>query len=172
MKSFLQTGLALALLLLAILLAACNGTPNVQPAVLSTLSPTKPVPSHTSIPFEPTRTLQPSVTVSVAATATMQPTPTLLDDISQVRLAAHGVLPNWNYLFTFGFAEKVQGSYKLMVDQNKEYTCTTRSDQPLYLYCDGPMAAFDDYVEYVLSTEDGSQLVKTGQVFIPAEFTP
>lgn len=170
MKSFLQTRLVLALLLLAILLAACTGLPDTQTAAVATLPPTRAAPGNTASPMVPTRAAQPSTTSTPLNTATPQPTPTLLDDISQVSLVAHGVLPNWNYLFTFGFSDTVKGSYRLMVDQNKEYTCTTRSDQPLFLYCDGPMAAFDDYVDYELKTGDGSQVVLLGQVYIPYEF--
>lgn len=172
MKSFLQTRLVLALLLLAILLATCTGLPDTQTAAVATLPPTRAAPGNTASPMVPTRTAQPSTTAAPVYTATPQPSPTLPDDISQVTLVAHGVLPNWNYLFTFGFAAEVQGSYRLVVDQNKEYTCTSRSDQPLFLYCDGPMAAFDDFVDYELRTADDSMMVLRGEVYIPYEFTP
>ena len=171
MKSFIRSIMVLPLLILPFLLAACTDAPFTTTPADATPSPTRPVPSNT-IPAAPTRTLQPAVTASAVATTTLQPTPTLVDDISQVTLVAHGVLPNWKYLLTFGFSDTVRGSYRLVVDENKEDSCTTRSDQPSFLYCDGPMAAFDDYVDYELWTIDGSLVILTGKVYIPPEFTP
>jgi len=162
----------LASLLILLPLAACSRLPINPVETAAIASTTVPDPSSTFLPPDPTRTAQPSATAAPLKTATLQPTLTLPDDIRQVTLVAHGVLPNWNYLFTFGFTEKVQGSYRLVVDQNKEYTCTTRNDQPDNLYCDGPMAAFDDFVEYKLMAEDGSLTVLEGRVYIPPEFTP
>ena len=172
MKLLTRTSLAVLFLLIMFMLAACKSLPDTQTAAVATLPPAQPVSSSTPLPVDPARTAQPTVTASPAFTATPQPTPTLPDDIRQVTLVTHGVLPNWKYLFTFGFTEEVQGGYRLVVDQNKEYNCTTRSDQPGYLYCDGPMAAFDDFVEYKLISEDGSLTVLEGRVYIPPEFTP
>jgi hypothetical protein len=172
MRSAHRITLLASLLILLLAMAACSNLPvnAVEPAAVP--STTVPEPSSTFLAPDPTRTAQPSATAAPLNTATLQPTLTLPDDIRQVTLVAHGVLPNWNYLFTFGFTEKVQGSYRLMVDQNKEYTCTTRNDQPDNLYCNGPMAAFDDFVEYKLMAEDGSLTVLEGRVYIPPEFTP
>ncbi len=172
MKSFYRPVLLIPFLILLFTLAACTGISTGQPETVETPSPTKAAPSSTQLPLIPTHTSQPTATSAPVSTATPLPTPTLLDDISQVTLVAHGVLPNWNYLFTFGFAEKVRGNYRLVVDQNKDYTCATRSDQPTFLYCDGPMAAFDDYVNFELRTENGSLVVLTGNVYIPPVFTP
>ena len=172
MRSTQRFPLLASLLILLPIMATCSRLPSnpVEPATKA--STTVPITSSTPLAPEPTRAAQPSATTAPLNTATPQPTPTLPDDIREVTLVAHGVLPNWNYLFTFGFTEEVQGGYRLVVDQNKEYNCTTLSDQPGYLYCDGPMAAFDDFVEYKLISEDGSLTVLEGRVYIPPEFTP
>jgi hypothetical protein len=122
-----------------------------------------PIPDITPIQRQ---TVEPSATVTEIFTSTVTISP------AQFHLLTHGPLPNWQYLVTFENTEPVVGDYSLIVDQNKEYTCFTRTDHPSYLYCTGPMAGIDTIVEFTLYTLDPHQEVLSGDFYIPYQFAP
>ncbi len=151
--------------------AACAKTPE-QSTPASTagnevsLSPTI---SYTASPV-PTATPSPTFPSSPTILTISTPTTTLLP--MQIQLLTHGPLPNWQYLVTFENDEPVTGEYLLIVDKNKKYACSTRTDHPYYLYCVGPMAGIDTTISFTLYTLEPKQEVLSGEFYIPYQFAP
>jgi hypothetical protein len=152
----------------SILLAACStgGLP------LTKASSATPVPSDTPFPTPlPTETLTPTATETAVPsdtpTLTITPSPTLIDDISKMKIINVGFLQNWQGLITFKFPNAVKGQYFLIVQDNKQYKCTLQSNYPNNLYCYGPLAAIADNVDIALYLNNSSTPVYQSTVFVP-----
>lgn len=175
MKKSLRLTIYIFTVIFAYTLAACSAASS-SPTAAPAISPradtgTSIPPTITSMSEQPVETLSPTPTLAYTRTSSPEPTVTLLDDTGKITLLSHGALPNWNYLVTFAFPEPVRDLYYLMVDTNKEYTCTTRQDFPNYLYCAGPMSGIDDFVSYQLFSKSTDSLVMEGEIYIPYAFS-
>ncbi len=173
-KLFRLTNLVFTLIFV-FTLAACSvvsSSPTAAPAISPQADTVTSIPpTITSMPEQPVEKLSPSPTLAYTQTNSPEPSAALPDDTGKITLLSHGVLPNWNYLVTFAFPEPVKDLYYLMVDTNKQYTCTTRQDFPNYLYCSGPMSRIDDFVSYQLKSVSQNGFVLEGEIYIPYEFS-
>ena len=152
-----------------ILITACNA---FAPAPTPTLPPTatvekivdSPTPAPTDTPYV---TDTPTPTETAVPTATIAPSSTPVMDFSKVKIINLGFLPNWRCLFTLELPKPVEGQYYLMVQTNKQYKCEVIAKFPNRLYCTGPLAVIDDYVDVSLFMVGASEPVLYAKPFIP-----
>lgn len=151
----------------SLLITACEPQESV-PTIIHTETKVKPTtaPSKTS---EPTATFLPTVmhtpTPGLTKTPTLSLTPA--KDYSGVEFFTAGLLKKWRFFIAIKFPEKIEGEFYCLVDKNKEYTCTILEEYPDRLYCTGPLAGIDDWIEYAIYESGSNQLVYEDEVFIP-----
>jgi hypothetical protein len=148
-----------------LLMAACSAAP-VEP-VPGTAVPTLPAPAATIAP-QPTPT-EIEATASPIPTVTVTPTPQPTSEMTAAYLYASGFLPNWRFFFTVQAAEPLQSSYYGIVAGSKRYTCEIIAQTPDRLFCSGPQAAINRWVDYAVYEEESDQVVHEGRFFIPIE---
>jgi len=165
-------------LALSIIFVAAGCTPS-QPSVAesSPLAPTQQLPSTstptlapepTSTPIPPTATITSSPTAIPSETSTATPAP--LTDFSEASLYTTGSLSKWRYFFAVSVpSEAIEGQYYAIVDRNKEYTCEVLAAYPNRLYCNGPLAAANDFIDYAIYEKDTNLKVFEGNIFVPLQ---
>jgi hypothetical protein len=144
---------------------ACSAEP-LEP-VLATATLTLPAPTATLTP-QPTST-QIVATASPIPTETITPTPQPTSEMTAAYLYASGFLPNWRFFFTVQAGEPLQSSYYGIVAGSKRYTCEIIAQSPDRLFCSGPQAGIDKWVDYAVFEEESDQVVHEGRFFIPIE---
>jgi hypothetical protein len=152
-----------------ILITACNAfapapTPTVPPTPTSVKVFATPTPAATDTPFV---TETPTPTETPVPTATIMPSATPVMDFSKVKIINLGFLSNWRCLITLEMPKPVQGEYYLMVQTNKQYKCEVIAKFPNRLYCTGPLAVIDDYVDVSLFMVGNNAPVFYAKPFIP-----
>jgi hypothetical protein len=137
-------------------------------------APTEPAPMATPLQVNtatPPATRTPTMTATTApvptSTETLKPTPT--SEMDTARLFATGFLPNWGFFFTIEAEEPIQMNYYGIVARDKRYNCEVISQNPNRIYCYGPLAAVDRWVDYGVYEEETDRLVHAGRFFIPIE---
>jgi hypothetical protein len=150
------------LMIIALSLAACNpGASNNQAATEIPL----PTSTRTRLPSttpEPTFT----ATFTITPTRTITPLPTALDDFTDAKVISHGPLKNWNYLITIELPQPVAGSYRMIIDTNKEYKCEIQPGYPNRLYCHGRQVRYNDEVEFYLIATDTGVTAFEDKIFV------
>jgi hypothetical protein len=149
-----------------LLMTACNAAP-VEP-VPATATLTLPAPTVTPT-TQPTST-QIVATASPIPTETIPPTPQPTSEMATAYLYASGFLPDWRFFFTVQAAEPLQNRYYGVVAGSKRYTCEIIEQTPDRLFCSGPQAGIDKWVEYAVYEQETDQVVHDGQFFIPIEW--
>jgi hypothetical protein len=154
------------------LLTACSG-----PTAIPTITPTSttvvtPSSVPTATPFSsptsrPVQTSLPDATAlpAPAVSSTLDPGP----GFPQARVIRHGQTGHWNYFVTLQADSAINGDYYAMVDQNKEYTCHISSKMPRQMTCMGPMAAFEDYIDFWVYAKGGTEPVFKAHLYIAAD---
>jgi hypothetical protein len=99
----------------------------------------------------------------------LTPTPDVGTDFSQAKITLHGKTEQWDYFFTLTLPGQPKGEFYALVDQNKNYPCAVSTKVPTRLTCIGPMAAVDDYVDFVLYAKGVDTPLFTTRVFIPPD---
>lgn len=143
------------------------GCSNIKTTPTVTLPP---VPTRTRAPTTteaPTVTAVPSATLTATPLPTATLTPTPVSELAKAKIYTIGFLPKWRFFFALEIPEKIQGSYYALVDKNKRYNCEIRTDKPNRLYCIGPQARIDDWVDYGVYEKDTDRLVYEGRIFVP-----
>lgn len=136
-----------------------------------------------TIPFIPLeRTATPRITPGLPATAsalataasdtptpapTQSATPYMGVDFSLVELTQGGFLSDLRYFVTFEFPDPVEGEYRAVVDQNKDYKCVVLPDYLNRLYCSGPLVRVYNWADIDLYADGIDQPVWSGKFFIP-----
>ena len=191
MKSKLNTIISLVLLT-SFALASCQSSNTVEntstadePSVAAaTLEPTDtPTKDPTKTP-----TIHPTITASATFTETMAkddgivdgdtdeiistPTATAMKiaDWSSAEFFTSGSLPHWQYFIALKFDGQITGNYYAIVDKNKDYDCEILTMYPDRLYCDGPQAAFMDYVKFQVFDADTDEMVYEERLWIPGSY--
>jgi hypothetical protein len=152
---------------MAILLAGCSGVEPVQ--LTPTPAPPTSVPTRT---LAVSRTPTAEFTHTPAPTVTITPTPQPTSEMETARLVGTGSRPNWQYFFTVEAEEALQGRYYGVVAGNKQYACEIIPQNPNRIYCHGPLAGLDRWVDYVIYEQATEQRVHEGQFFIPLNLLP
>ena len=176
MSVFRRMFLFTAVLITIILISGC--APSQQPAV--TPSPTvlpqqtepastptqPPTPTATALPPTPTITSSPTIVPSETPTSTPAPQ----TDFSEAVFYTAGFPSKWNYFFAIQLPSgTIQGDYYAVVDENKEYTCEVLAAYPDRLYCTGPLAAANDFIDYAIYEKDSNLKVFEGNIFVPLQ---
>jgi hypothetical protein len=152
---------------MAILLAGCS---EVEPVSNTpTQAPPTSIPTRT---FAVSRTPTVEFTHTPAPTVTISPTPQPTSEMQTARLVGTGSRPNWQYFFTVEAEEALQGRYYGVVAGNKQYACETVPQNPNRVYCFGPLAGVDRWVDYVLYEQATEKKVHEGRFFIPLNLNP
>jgi hypothetical protein len=153
------------------LLTACSG-PTVMPTTMPTQTLVIPSPIPTATPFSsptsrPVQTSLPDATAlpAPAVSSTSDPGP----GFPQARVIRHGQTGNWNYFVTLQAESAINGDYYAVVDQNKNYTCHISSKMSQQMTCTGPMAAFEDYIDFWVYTKGKTEPVFKVHLYIPAD---
>ena len=187
--------LFVSLVLFSLLLSAgCSAAPQAATpttaaaiAVTDTIAPTEtqaPSATETDVP-----TKKPSATASETSAAkttvieetqgptstststdTPEPTAVKIADWSSAKYYTGGALAHWQYFIALEFDGNITGSYYAIVDKNKDYKCTVLPMYPNRLYCDGPQAAFMDYVDFVVYDATTDQQVFQDRIWIPGTY--
>lgn len=145
----------------------------VEPtSVPQTEKPTRPV-TQTSLPTATEKpTTQPEPTEEWTATpfSSSTPEPPLppADNWEGAAFYTAGFLQNWNFFIAVQLKEDIQGSYYAVVGKGKTYYCSNNYN-PRRLYCTGPLARLDDWVEYEIFDRVSNQSVFKNKVFIPLD---
>lgn len=150
-----------------VLVATACSAAAVEPAP-ATATPTLPAAAATLSP-QPTPT-DIEATASPIPTETITPTPQPTSEMDTAYLYASGFLPNWRFFFTVQAAEPLQNSYYGIVAGSKRYTCEIIAQTPDRLFCSGPQAGIDKWVDYAVYEEESDQVVQEGRFFIPIEW--
>jgi len=168
MKTMKQSIFIFTLSLVVLSVSACSGVFSKPTAPPTATQP--PTATATDLPTHtPSPTPAATATITPTASLTLTPTANVGTDFSQAKVLLHGKTPNWNYFMTLQLPGQPKGAFYAMVDQNKIYTCTLSSKFTNRLTCTGQMAAYDDYVDFVLYvTGYNTPLYKT-RIFIPAD---
>jgi hypothetical protein len=145
---------------------ACSVAP-IEP-VPATAAPT--LPAAPATPTPPPAPTEVEATATQVPTVTVTPTPQPTSEMTAAYLYSSGFLPNWRFFFTVQAAEPLQSSYYGIVAGSKRYTCEIIAQTPDRLFCSGPQAGIDKWVEYAVYEEDSDQVVHEGQFFIPIEW--
>jgi hypothetical protein len=178
-------------LLTSIFLASCQSTGSIEntatPDKSTAAATDKPTNTTTVQPTE-TATIHPTVTASVTFTETavsdenmtvdnveeaqVTPTATVMKiaDWNSASFFTSGSLPHWQYFIALQFDGQISGNYYAVVDKNKNYDCEIL---PMYadrLYCDGPQAAFMDFVKFQVFNADTDEQVYEEHIWIPGSF--
>jgi hypothetical protein len=152
---------------MTLLLAGCSGVEPVQFTLTQAL-PTS-IPTRT---FAVSRTPTAEFTHTPAPTLTITPTPQPTSEMETARLVGTGFRPNWQYFFTVEAEEALQGHYFGVVAGNKQYACEIIPQNPKRIYCFGPLAGLDRWVDYVIYEQETEHLVHEGRFFIPLNLLP
>jgi hypothetical protein len=168
MKTIKQSIFYITMSLVLLSTSACSAvfsTPTTTP------QPTQPpTPTATDLPTRtPSPTPAPTSTPAPTATITLTPTADVGTDFSQAKVFLHGKTENWDYFVTLELPGQPKGDFYAMVDRNKKYTCTISTKFPTRLTCIGQMAAYDDYVDFVLYTQGYATPLYTTRIFIPTD---
>jgi hypothetical protein len=152
------------------------------PAVTATTKPTsKPTAKPSSTPIE-TELTEPTLssveppagssTSTTIATLTETPTatPVKIADWSSAEFYTGGALAHWQYFIALQFDGNITGEYYAVVDKNKDYKCTILTLYPNRLYCDGPQAAFMDFVKFEVFDAKTDEKVYEEQIWIPGTY--
>ena len=193
MKSLIRNFIISLVSFILLFLAACNAAPQTAPTITkasstktaaqvststntvvdtATLVPTKKA-SKTPTP-DPVadESLAPEnqLTATLEATSTATATPVKIADWRSAKYYTGGALAHWQYFIALEFDGNITGEYYAVVDKNKDYKCTVLPMYPNRLYCDGPQAAFMDYVDFVVYDAKTDQQVFKDRIWIPATY--
>ncbi len=152
-------------MILAIIFTSCaqqspaSGTPTMRPT--NTVVPIQPIPTSTP-------TIIPSLTQTLTPTLTLTSTPAPLMDFSQAKVINIGLLPQWKCLITLQLPDEVKGQYFALVNRNKEYDCEVLKTANNRLYCIGPLAGVDKFVNFKLYQKDLDYPVFEADLRMPA----
>lgn len=165
----MRTPSLLLILLLTLTLTSCampgqlSPTPTLPPTRTPTLQPS-PTPA-------PTETLPPPTLTPTLPGATLTPTARPVEEMAGVRLLTAGFLKGFRYFFTLQAQQEINGKYAAQVD-GREYTCVVYPVYPNRLYCSGPLTRVDGEVRMQVFTQDSSQVIYEGTLYIPLVIPP
>jgi hypothetical protein len=134
-----------------------------QPTLKPTLKATQESTDATTAALE--LTAQASITP-----ATLTPTAIKIADFSSAKFFTGGALPNWQYFIALEFDGHLTGEYYAVVDRNKDYSCEILPMYPHRLYCDGPQAAFMDFVRFEVFDAKTDKKVYEERIWIPGTY--
>ena len=192
MKLKLNTIISLVLLA-SFLLASCQSNTAV---IENTATPEKPTTAATTVKLTdtptkaPTKTptIHPTITASATFTGTLsdeessdnqtseESTPTAtatamkIADWSSAEFYTSGSLAHWQYFIALKFDGQITGNYYAIVDKNKDYDCEVLPMYPNRLYCDGPQAAFMDFINFQVFNADTDEMVYEERLWIPGSY--
>lgn len=152
----------LSLLVLSLLLQSCSPkkvepTPIHQTERPTLVSTTPPLPTATERPTnqpEPTK----EWTATPISSSTPEPTLPPADNWEGAAFYTAGFLQNWNFFIAVQLKEDIKGSYYAVVGKGKTYYCSNNYN-PRRLYCTGPLARLDDWVDYEIFDRVSNQSV-------------
>lgn len=129
--------------------------------------------TQTSMPTateKPTRQSEPTEEWTATPFSSSTPEPTLppADNWEGAAFYTAGFLQNWNFFIAVQLKEDIKGSYYAVVGKGKTYYCSNNYN-PRRLYCTGPLARLDDWVDYEIFEKLSNQSVFKGSVFIPLD---
>ncbi len=142
-----------------------TSTPKPEKTVI--VSTKTALPTATDVP---TRQPEPTEEWTATPISSSTPEPTLppADNWEGASFYTAGFLQNWNFFIAVQLKEDIKGSYYAVVEEGKTYYCSN-SYNPRRLYCSGPLARIDDWVEYEIFDKLTDQSVFKSEVFIPLD---
>jgi hypothetical protein len=163
---------------LVVLQASCSGgNTAISTGELATTETGVALASPTrrpTITARPTQTASPTTTVTVNPTATFTPTlPPPPDDFSNIKFISFGPLPNWNFMFTFGFPSPVEGEYYVETrNPRKVFPCRPllEYNHPERMVCLGRVPAVEKNIDFVIKDAHNDAVLYTGWISIPFEY--
>ena len=162
----------LSILVMSLVIQGCSPK-KVEPTPAHQTERPTLVSTKTSFPTATERpTSQPELTKEWTATpiSSSTPEPTLppADNWEGAAFYTAGFLQNWNFFIAVQLNEDIKGSYYAVVGKGKTYYCSNNYN-PRRLYCTGPLARLDDWVEYEIFDRVSNQSVFKSKVFIPLD---
>jgi hypothetical protein len=149
----------------------------VEPSDTPTTAPTKTPTIHPTITASATFTETPADEeltddkTSEADSPTATATAMKIADWSSAEFYTSGSLAHWQYFIALKFDGHITGNYYAIVDKNKDYDCEVLPMYPDRLYCDGPQAAFMDYVKFQVFDADTDEMVYEERLWIPGSYS-